>query len=140
MYAALHTGADPEYSWKNMTVLSRNREDLLAQTGSRYSPASPCDGLGKVGEAPRACVFIGKPCDVAGLRKAQPLRQGLSEKIGVAIGIFCAGTPSTQGTLELMKRLNVDLEKLEGIWYRGKGWPGMARVQVKGRESPSPSE
>lgn len=133
----LHTGADPSDSLKNITMMSHNRSDLLSRTGSRYSPASPCDGLSRIESAPGPCVFIGKPCDIAGLRKAQLLRENLNRKIGLSIGIFCAGTPSTRGTMELLKHLNIDPGAVEDIRYRGKGWPGEATVRLKGEEKPS---
>ena len=40
----LHIGSDPERPWKNKTFRSMSREELVGRTGSRYSPASPCDG------------------------------------------------------------------------------------------------
>jgi coenzyme F420 hydrogenase subunit beta len=52
------------------------------------------------------------------------MKPELAAKVGVAIGIFCAGTPSTQGTVDLLKSNNVPLEDIEHIRYRGKGWPG----------------
>lgn len=137
MHGVLHTDADPEWSWKNTTVFSRDRKDLLKRTGSRYSPASPCNSLDQIEYAPSPCVFIGKPCDVAGLRKAQTLKAKLDQKAGIAIGIFCAGTPSTQGTLDFLERLKVNPQDVEKIRYRGKGWPGMATVRKKGQDSQS---
>ncbi len=138
MSGALHTGSDNELPWKNQTVLGLDRNQLLQRTGSRYSPASPCDGLNKMVSAGGPCVFIGKPCDVTGLRKAQFLRPELGQRVGIAIGIFCAGTPSSKGTLDLLRRLRVDPRgELKEIRYRGMGWPGMASVQLKGRDEPS---
>jgi len=131
-HGVLHIAADTERPYLNKTVLSSNREEILARTGSRYAPASPCDHLELIENAPGRCVFIGKPCDVAGLRKAQSLRPQLDEKVGVAIGIFCAGTPSTQGSLDLMERLGVDLQNVEQLRYRGEGWPGNFTVRSKG--------
>jgi len=136
MYGTLHIGADDKKPWNNMTVLSHDREDLLTRTGSRYSPASACDGLDKIEQAPRPCVFIGKPCEVVGLRKAQSLKTELDQKVGLAMGIFCAGTPSTQGTLELLQQFKVDPQKVEEIRYRGKGWPGAATVRLKREDVP----
>lgn len=131
MYGTLHIGSDPEAPWKNQTVFSKSREELLARTGSRYSPASTCDGLKRIEESPSSCVFIGKPCDIAGLRKAQNLRSALNLKVGVAIGFFCAGTPSTQGTLDFLKSYHIETENVAELRYRGKGWPGMATVKFK---------
>jgi coenzyme F420 hydrogenase subunit beta len=137
MHGVLHTGPNPEVTWRNKTCFSHDRADLLSNSGSRYSPASPCDGLDRIESAPSPCVFIGKPCDVAGLRKAQSLKPALNEKTGVAIGIFCAGTPSSNGTLELFKHLKVDPTELTEIRYRGRGWPGMTTVRLKGDIAPS---
>jgi len=43
MEFVLHTAKDEQKPWMNYTVQSRSREDLLSRTGSRYSPASPCE-------------------------------------------------------------------------------------------------
>jgi coenzyme F420 hydrogenase subunit beta len=134
MHGALHITADPGKCYLNKTVMSRSRADILSGTGSRYSPASPCDSLNQVESSSSPCVFIGKPCDVAGLRKAQALKPNLDNKIGMVIGIFCAGTPSTKGTMDLLKSLNINPEDVEEIRYRGKGWPGKFSVRLKGEE------
>lgn len=45
------------------------------------------------------------------------------------IAIFCAGTPSTRGTLELLKQVGVDdPDRVTSLRYRGRGWPGMWTV------------
>ena len=127
----LHVGADPELPWKNKTFRSLTREDLIRRTGSRYSPASPCDGLKQIEGAVDASVFVGKPCDIAGLRLAQQMRPNLEKKTSLAIGFFCAGTPSTSGTLELLRKIGVDVDAIDNLRYRGIGWPGMATVEFK---------
>lgn len=137
MEGVLHTGADPEKPYANKTILSRGRAGLLNGTGSRYSPASPCDGLRWITAADRPWVFVGKPCDISGLRKIQALRPELDEKVGIALGIFCAGTPSTKGTKDFIRRLNLEPGKIGEIRYRGMGWPGMTTVRVQGEGKPS---
>ena len=125
MHGVLHVAARKDVPYLNEAVMSRSREALLARTGSRYAPASPCDGLQMIEDAPGPCVFIGKPCDVAAVQKARKLRPKLDEKIGLTIAFFCAGTPTTRGTLELLKRLGVDdPSQLHSLRYRGHGWPG----------------
>src|SRR5258707_1343211 len=59
MASVLHTGQDPEKPWLNKTVQSRGRSDLLQRTGSRYAPASPCDGLRDIENSSEPCVFVG---------------------------------------------------------------------------------
>ena len=132
MRGVVHTGHDGEALHRNITLFSRTRSELLATTGSRYSPASPCDSLGSIEEAGGPCAFVGKPCDVEGLRKAESIRPRLNENVGVAIGIFCAGTPSTKATLDLLAKHDVDLRDVAEIRYRGRGWPGWFSVKLKG--------
>jgi coenzyme F420 hydrogenase subunit beta len=131
MHAVVHIGTDETVPWKNRTVLSRTREELLARTGSRYSPASPCDGLDRMESFSGRCVFIGKPCDVLGARKTADCRPGLASRMGVSIAFFCAGTPSTHGLLDLLRSIQVDPEEVRSIRFRGNGWPGMFTVAFK---------
>jgi coenzyme F420 hydrogenase subunit beta len=128
----LHIGPDPELPWRNKTFLSHTRAELVSRTGSRYAPASPCDGLGMMEEAEEASVFVGKPCDVAALRMVQEVRPQLAQKTALAIGFFCAGTPSTQATLDLLKRHGIDPNGISEFKYRGEGWPGMTSARLKG--------
>lgn len=130
MHGVLHTAARKDAPYLNETVLSRSRAELLGRTGSRYAPASPCEGLGEIEGAHAPCVFIGKPCDVAAVQKARRLRPALDAKVGLTIGFFCAGTPSTQGNLELLKKVGVeDPSKIISLRYRGNGWPGRWTVR-----------
>jgi len=130
----LHIGASPETSLRNVSVFSRDRADLLARAGSRYSPAAPCEKLDWIEKADLSCVFIGKPCDVVALRKSQAINPKLNNKVGLAISIFCAGTPATNATYNILDVFGVKPEEVEEFRYRGHGWPGMTTVKVKGCE------
>lgn len=130
----LHIRANIEFPWQNIPVFSKCREELLASSGSRYSPAAPCEKFDWVEQAESSCVFIGKPCDVAALRKWQLVNTALASKIGLAISIFCAGTPSSQGTKVLLDSLGVEPGDVAELKYRGCGWPGMTTVELKGTD------
>ena len=134
MTGVLHIGADPEFPLRNAAVFSKSREELLACTGSRYSPAAPCQHFDWIENADCECVFIGKPCDVAALRKVQAFKPLLKEKVALTVSIFCAGTPTTNGTLEILDFMGVEPSQVKSLRYRGCGWPGMTTVEVKGSE------
>jgi len=126
----LHIGAKAEAPLQNVPVLSTSREELLMYTGSRYSPAAPCEKLKWIREAGCSYTFIGKPCDVVALRKSQAVDPKLNSNVGLAISIFCAGTPATEGTYNLLDTLSVKPDQVENIRYRGCGWPGMTTIKV----------
>lgn len=132
--AVLHIGAQSEAPLRNVPVFSKCREELLAYTGSRYSPAAPCEKLEWIEQTKSTCVFIGKPCDVVALRKLQLISTKLAAKVDLTISIFCAGTPSSQGTYMLLDKLGVNPNYVAEIRYRGHSWPGMTTVKLKGTD------
>lgn len=122
----LHAAASEKYPYLNETVMSRTRAEATERTGSRYAPASPCDGLDMVVREAAPSVFIGKPCDVAAVHKARKLDPALDQKVGITIAFFCAGTPSLKGNLALLEKVGVkDPANLTALRYRGNGWPGL---------------
>jgi coenzyme F420 hydrogenase subunit beta len=136
MHGVLHIGQDPDDPLRNRTVLSRSRAELLAHTGSRYAPASACDSLQKIEEAPAPCVFIGQPSEVAAVQKARKIRPALDRNLGLTLSFFCAGSPSSQGTVDLLRSKGIDPSGVETIRYRGRGWPGAFAVWLK--QNPDP--
>ena len=130
----LHIKARSDVPYLNETTYSTSVAQLRAATGSRYAPASPCDRLDLIEAAPRPSVFIGKPCDVAATAKARTLRPRLDERLGLTIALFCAGTPSTAGTLEMLRVMGIEPADVMSLHYRGNGWPGDARATARGRK------
>jgi len=129
MEFVLHTDSDAEQPWLNRTVKSKNRKELLARTGSRYAPSSPCEDLQSIETSEGPCVFIGKPCDTAAVAMLRRQNPALDKKLGLVMTFFCAGTPSTQGTLDLITSLKVDSREINTVRYRGEGWPGRFKVR-----------
>jgi coenzyme F420 hydrogenase subunit beta len=131
MRFVLHTGMDEEVPWKNKTVKSSTRNELLSRSGSRYAPASPCEGLAAIEESDGPCVFIGKPCDAAAVSMLRRDRPKLDENLGLVLTFFCAGTPSTEGTLNLARSLSISPEQIHSVRYRGEGLPGRFKIVDK---------
>ncbi len=132
MHGVLHVGMDPMTPYLNRIVMSRTRDELTSCTGSRYAPAAVCGELDLIENAPSACVLIGKPCDIAAARMAAKIRPKFKSRLGLTLSIFCGGTPSTQGTLEMLRVLGIRPEDAADVRYRGHGWPGMSGASVQG--------
>lgn len=130
--SVVHTGMNLDSPWLNNTIKSRNREDVISQTGSRYSPSSPCEGLKSVFLEGSSCVFIGKPCDVAGVRNLMEKQPGVAKSVDLLLSFFCAGTSSTRGSLDLLDSLKVRKSAVHKLRYRGEGWPGNFQVANSG--------
>ena len=128
----LHVGTAMTDPLRNVPIFSTTKAQLIAATGSRYAPASPCEKFDWIENSDSACVFVGKPCDMAAVGKAAELRPALREKIRLTIAFFCAGTPSTYGTLEMFKQMGIDdPASATSLRYRGRGWLGMTTVTFR---------
>ncbi len=131
-HGLLHIAARPDVPYLNHTVMSTSRDEIFAATGSRYAPASPCDSLHLIEQAAAPCVLIGKPCDIAAADKARKIRPELDKNLGLTIAVFCAGTPSTKGTMLMLEKMGFnDPTQIQSVRYRGNGWPGMAAVTAE---------
>ena len=136
MHGVLHIAQNPDDPLRNRTQMSRTVKELLAATGSRYSPASVCDHLEWVEQAPSPCVIIGKPVEIAALKNACSLRPSLEAKVAVTLSFFCAESPATAGTVALLNSIGVASESLVDLRYRGDGWPGHFKPTQKGEAEP----
>lgn len=128
---ALQIQASKTDPLRNETVLNRTYEEIVGAAGSRYSPASPCERLDLVENAEGPCVVVGKPCDIAAVRAAAERRPVLADHLALTIGIFCAGTPSTAATEQVIRNLELDPADVAKVDYRGEGWPGRFRVRTR---------
>lgn len=135
MEFVVHTGMDMDKPWLNKTYRSRGRKEILKRVGSRYSPSSPCVGLEWIKAAGRPCAFVGKPCDAAVACHFRMNSRDMEEKIGVVLTFFCAGTPNSRGTLDLLDDLDVNRDDIDSLKYRGRGWPGKFEVALRDGQS-----
>jgi coenzyme F420 hydrogenase subunit beta len=124
----LATVADPSDPIGNFTGPQYNRADILGAAGSRYAPSSPLSEIETHLSAGRRFAFIGKPCDVAALRRMAKRDARIDTLIPYMIAFFCAGVPSRKGTLKVLDALGVAPAEVKSFRYRGDGWPGLARA------------
>lgn len=130
----VHSAAVPGNPTYTDTVVSRTREEVVAAAGSRYAPTSPLAAIVSILERDERIVFVGKPCDVAGLKSYVRQHPELAQRLILLVSFMCAGTPSDHGTAEILDRLGVKREEVRKFWYRGHGWPGRATAEtINGR-------
>lgn len=112
----------------NELQISLNRDDVLRAAGSRYAPSAPLSRLREVADLNQPFAFVGKPCDIAALRRYAAHDERLRTNLVCAISFMCAGVPSILGTHELLRKLGTSPEEISSFRYRGDGWPGLARA------------
>ena len=120
----LHVGRSGPDTIENKLMVSRNRDDVLRNASSRYAPSKVFNDLISILDSSHETFcFVGKPCDVAALKKFIVFFPQYADRIKYYFSFFCAGMPSYAGTQKLLDRFNKK-ELPTTLRYRGDGWPG----------------
>lgn len=125
----LSTSADPDDPLGNATMPRRSRADVLAAAGSRYAPSAPLARVEEYLAAGSRFAFVGKPCDVATLRRMARHDSRIDRQVPYMLAFFCAGVPGRHGTLAVLGALGVAPDDVSRFQYRGDGWPGLTRAR-----------
>lgn len=122
--AVLQVGVCDNHYLYNELKISRTREQIVNNAQSRYAPALSLNNLKEILDTTSGIyLFIGKPCDIAGVRNFLSLYPQYRHRIKMTISIFCAGMPSYNSTVRCWKMSGRDNDPVS-IKYRGDGWPG----------------
>lgn len=132
--AVLHTAATAEDPTRNYTRLSHSRGDIIAAASSRYAPASPLDNINHYLEGEQRIAFIGKPCDVAALRRLATVDDRVNRTIPIMMAMFCGAVPSIKSSHNIIGKFGLTLDEVSTLRYRGYGWPGPTHVATKSGE------
>jgi len=110
-------------------IITRDPKEILDSTGSKYTPVPVNILLKQIiqEENEKKYLFIGLPCHIHGLLKAEKYFPKLKEKIYLKIGLFCGGIPSFIGSDFILWLNGISGNILK---YRGEGWPGVLVVKT----------
>jgi len=127
----LQTAVSPQSPIRNALAKSTGRDDVFQAAGSRYAPSSPLEDIAARLDGPGRFAFVGKPCDVAGLRQLARSDARVNEKVPYMLAFMCAGVPSYRGTSALLSAMGVEDESdVASFRFRGDGWPGFAAAKL----------
>lgn len=122
--AVLQVGVQENSYLFNELKISRTREDIINNAQSRYAPVATLQNILEILDSSKdRYVFIGKPCDIAGIKNLFVLYPQYTSRFVLFISIFCAGTPSYNATEDVWKMSGRTTSPIR-LKYRGEGWPG----------------
>lgn len=122
--AVLHVGLEEGSYIYNQLKTSGTRHEIIDNAASRYAPALIFDKIKEtLDRNSNVYAFVGKPCDIAGLKNFISVFPQYKDRIRYFIALFCAGMPSYNGTRKILAMAGKN-EKPLYLKYRGDGWPG----------------
>jgi coenzyme F420 hydrogenase subunit beta len=108
--------------------ISTSPEEVLQGAGSRYGPTAPLIAIDKVLERNQPFAFIGKPCDIAGLRNYAQEDELVNRLVRFWLTPVCGGYVPPDSTKAFYRRMGIEPEQVTGLRYRGHGCPGPTRI------------
>ena len=116
---------------RSETVMSFHDGDIVTSAGARYGPTSPLDGVKEALDQGKPFGFVGKPCDIAGLRLYAREDHRVSQYCKMMLSLQCGGGPEFQKSRDLVHDLGLREEDVTLMRYRGYGNPGRARIEAR---------
>jgi len=133
---AIVTKMDEKNPLMTKTFIAENKEDIIKASQSKYCPVNFDETLKKVMNSNKRYAFVGLPCHIRGIKKAELVNNKLKGKIVLHIGLFCDHMVNFIGTetlLEKFKLKKCHIEKLEYRFWNGKK-SGM-KIDLKNKQS-----
>lgn len=127
---ALVSKMNKDKPWEPEPFIARTKQELIEASQSKYCPIPVNYALKYILRSNKneKFAFVGLPCHMNGVRKAEKINKDLRNKIVLHIGLFCNHTPNLWATRLLLQRYNINQEEVVGLQYRGNGWPGFMEV------------
>lgn len=119
------------------TFIARTKEEIIKASKSKYCPVPAGVIIRRILEAEGRFAFVGIPCHIHGLRKAEEVNKRLKDKIKLHFGLFCDRTLNFHFQRHILSKAGVRETDVESFIYRGKewrGWPGDLEIHLKNGE------
>lgn len=111
--------------------IARTKDEIIEASKSKYCPVPANIALREILKQEGKYAVVGLPCHINGIRKAEVVNKELKKRVVLHLSIFCSGTPNFRATEFLLYRLNLRIEEIKKIEYRGLGWPGNMSLYLK---------
>jgi len=116
-----------------ITEIFTKSSEVRKTRGSIYRQVSLLNGLAEKIEQGnhKKILLIGLPCHIAGLKTLQKANKHLRKNVEfITVALFCKQTKTEE--FSDFERNILKAKKNKKIDYRGKGWPGVTRIEGAG--------
>jgi len=105
-------------------IITDSTIEILESQGSKYCPVDMSEVIKKLKYSKDKIVFVGTPCQIAGLRKIQKYYISFKKNIVLTISNFCGGIKNYNNVNILARRNKIDYRSISYFRFRGGGQPG----------------
>jgi len=130
---AVVTRWNSEHPLSAEPFIARTPSEILQAAGSKYCPVPVGEVLTEVLKQDGTFAFVGTPCQIQSLRKAERLVPKLLSKIYVRLGLYCLNVFTLHFHEYVLKHLGISSADVKRFAYRSKawrGWPCDMRIEM----------
>ena len=121
--------------FNTVTEIVTDSEKVKNYRGSIYFPSSAANlPITLRRKSGNKYVFIGLPCQISGVKKLEEKYPRIKAQIALKIAIVCSHFPNFHALDFLLYQHKINKNKITGIKFRGKGFPGKMTVQLDNQE------
>jgi len=116
------------------TVVARTPEEILEAAGSKYCPVPAAGIARRILASNGRFAFVGTPCQVHAIRKAEAVIAPLGKSIVLHLGLFCLNVMNLHFPSHMLAKIGLHRREVRRLVYRSKewrGWPCDMRVTAK---------
>jgi len=114
--------------------IAKSEKEIISASKSKYCPIPLNHIIKKLSEIDGKYAYVGLPCHIHGIRKAEKKFKWLQDKILFHFGLICEGTLNYNFIDYLIFHSKIKKEDLLQVQYRDKtwrGWPGDISLLLK---------
>jgi coenzyme F420 hydrogenase subunit beta len=130
----VHATEHADHPTFGQRFISRNREQVLQGSGSRYGPTATLIDIVEIVDSAQnndeKFAFIGTPCDVSALRNYARHDVRVSRYCRFMLAMVCGGFMEAEGAAAALKKFDVDYDEVASLRYRGYGCPGPTIIKT----------
>jgi len=128
---AIVVGFKKEVPWLPETKLYKSRQEIIAASQSKYAIFSHLAILRQIQREEGRFALVALPCQINGLKKMEPYRPRLKEKIAYIFGVFCGYNMVYEATEFVRKKFGIQKEDIKELRYKNGLWPGGMTFYLK---------
>lgn len=129
--AAVVLGFDKNNPLIPKPFIARTPEEIISSMGSKYTSGPVDSMISEIVRNKGKYAFVGLPCHLEALIKAELLMKELKERIVLRFGLFCQTRVSYDGVDFWLKMNKINPQDITEFSYRGNGWPGEMNIKLK---------